>query len=227
VRPKRSSQLTIDADGGLLRLQACFDPDLVERLKRLPGRRYIAERAEWVLPARRDGLVALARLVIELDGRVELSERAQRRLDRYGPGRLDLCEGEFELSIAPRPERLARIRAIPERRFVAERRAWRVPPTRAGALALIALVDAGELVATPAAASLLPQLAATRSVSDAEGGYEPAGGPGEGRASPNPHWRHVTRGPIFRANAHEWVEGIGWCVRVRVDPGRRGRARGT
>jgi hypothetical protein len=225
VRPKRSTKLTIDADGGLLRLQACFDPDLVERLRRLPGRRYIAERAEWVLPARRDGLVAVARLVIELDGQVELSECAQRRLDRYGPGRLELCEGEFELYVAPRPGRLARIRAIPERRYVAERRVWRVPPTRAGALALIALLDNGELVATPAAASLLPRLAAARPVQDAEGRCEPAVGPGEGRASPSPHWRHVTRGPIFRANAHEWVEGIGWCVRIRVDAERRRTAR--
>jgi hypothetical protein len=225
VRPKRSTQLTIDADGGLLRLRAQFDPDLVERLKRLPGRRYVAQRGEWVLPARRDGLVAVARLVIELDGRVELSERARRRLDRNGPGRLDLCEGQFELSIAPRPGRLAQIRAIPERRYVAERRLWRVPPTRAGALALIALVDDGELVETQTAASLLPRLAATRPVQDAEGTYEPAAGPGEGRASPSPHWRHVTRGPIFRANAHEWVEGIGWCVRVRVDPERRRNVR--
>jgi hypothetical protein len=40
-----------------------------------------------------------------------------------------------------------------------------------------------------------------------------------------PHWRHVTRGHIFRANPHrhEWVEGIGWCVRVRVDPERPDR----
>jgi hypothetical protein len=227
VRPTRSTQLTIDADGGLVRLRAHCDPDLVERLKRLPGRRYIAERAEWVLPARRDGLVAIARLVIELDGQVELSERARRRLDRYGPGRLELCEGEFELCIAPRPGRLARIRAIPERRYVAERRVWRVPPTRAGALALIPLLEDGELVATPAAASLLPRLAATRPVPNAEAAYEPAAGPAEGRASPSPHWRHVTRGPVFRANAHEWVEGIGWCVRVRVDPRRRGTARGT
>lgn len=43
-----------------------------------------------------------------------------------------------------------------------------------------------------------------------------------GRASPTPHWRHVTRGPIFAANPkrREWVDGVGWCVRVRVDPTR-------
>ena len=217
--------LGVDIDGGLVRLRTRYDPQLVERLRRLPGRRFIAERGEWVLPARREGLAALAGLLAELGDQAELSERARQRLERQGPGRIEVREGEFELSVRPRPRLVERIRALPERRYRGERRRWRIAPTRAGALALLALVDDGELVAAPARLSRLRRLAA---------GHAAAGGPerglaadvaGAGRASPRPHWRNVTRGPIFRANPHrhEWVEGIGWCVRVRIDPERPDR----
>jgi hypothetical protein len=214
--------LAVDVDGGMVRLRTRYEPQLVERLGRLPGRRFVAERGEWVLPARREGLLALARLVVELGGQAELSDRARRRLERHGPGRIDLRGGEFELSVRPRPGRLERIRAVPERRYLPEQRRWLVPPTRAGALALLALVDDGELVAAPAALARLRQLASNR---------EPGGDrvrddvdeSAASRASPSAHWRHVTRGPIFSANPHrhEWVDAIGWCVRVRVDPERR------
>jgi hypothetical protein len=166
--------LGVDIDGGLVRLRTCYDPQLVERLRRLPGRRFIAERGEWVLPARRAGLAALAGLLVELGGQAELSERARRRLERQGPGRIEVREGEFELSVRPRPELVERIRALPERRYRAERRGWRVAPTRAGALALLALVEDGELVATPATLSRLRRLAA---------GQAAAGGPERGRAA--------------------------------------------
>jgi hypothetical protein len=216
--------LGVDIDGGLVRLRSRYDPQLVERLKRLPGGRFIAERGEWVLPARREGLIALACLLAELGGQGQLSERAQRRLDRHGPGRIELRGGEFELSVRPHPGRLARIKAVPERRYLPERRRWRVPPTRAGALALLAMVEDGELVAPPGALARLAQLAGsavTGGGSGGEGDSERA----PRRASPSPHWRHVTRGPIFRANPErrEWVDGIGWCVRLRVDPEQPGR----
>jgi hypothetical protein len=214
--------LAVDIDGGLVRLRTRYQQRLVEQIKRLPGRRFIAEHAEWVLPARRDGLLAVARLVIELGGQAELSDRARRRLERHGPGRIDLHGAEFELSVRPRPDRLERIRAVPERRYLPERRRWLVPPTRAGALALLALVDDGELVGAPATLARLRQLAGNRAAAG-----EPVGDDADesaaSRASPSPHWRHVSRGPIFSANPHrhEWVDGIGWCVRVRVDPERR------
>jgi hypothetical protein len=217
--------LGVDIDGGLVRLRTRYDPQLVERLRRLPGRRFIAERGEWVLPARREGLAALAGLLAELGGQAELSERARRRLERHGPGRIEVRDGEFELSVRPRPRLVERIRALPERRYQGKRRRWRIAPTRAGALALLALVNDGELVAAPATLSRLRWLAAGKA---AVGGRErgrAADEAGVSRASPAPHWRHVTRGPIFRANPHrhEWVEGIGWCVRVRVDPERPDR----
>jgi hypothetical protein len=214
--------LEVDMDGGLVRLRTRYDPRLVERLRRLPGRRFNAERGEWVLPARREGLAALAGLLAELGGQAQLTERARRRLDRHGPGRVELRDDEFELSMRPRRQRLERIKAVPERRYLPERRRWRVAPTRAGALALLALVDDGELVGAPAALTRLRQLAAGRAGGgEAEGG--PAGDAAEtSRKSPIKHWRHITRGPIFHANPHrhEWVDGIGWCVRVRVDPKR-------
>jgi hypothetical protein len=219
-RPARL--LEVDIDGGLVRLRTRYDPQLVERLRRLPGRRFVAERSEWVLPARREALVALAQLLAELGGQAELSERARRRLERHGPGRIEVREGEFELSVRPRPHLVERIRAVPERRYWAERRCWRVAPTRAGALALLGLVDDGELVAAPATLGSLRQLAASRAAAVGPEGGPAAAEARANRASPSPHWRHVTRGPVFRANPHrhEWVEGIGWCVRVRVDPKR-------
>ena len=152
--------LGVDIDGGLVRLRTRYDPQLVERLRRLPGRRFIAERGEWVLPARREGLAALAGLLAELGGQAELSERARRRLERHGPGRIEVRDGEFELSVRPRPRLVERIRALPERRYRGERRRWRIAPTRAGALALLALVGDGELVAAPATLSRLRWLAA-------------------------------------------------------------------
>jgi hypothetical protein len=224
-RPETSQAqplLAVDVDGGTVHLRTRYEPQLVERLRCLPGRRFIAERGEWVLPARREGLLALARLVVELGGQAELSDRARRRLERHGPGRIDLHGGEFELSVRPRPGRLERIRAVPERRYLPDQRRWRVAPTRAGALALLALVDDGELVAAPAALARLRQLASNREPrGDAVG--DDVGESAARRASPTPHWRHLTRGPIFSANPdrHEWVDGIGWCVRVRVDPERR------
>jgi hypothetical protein len=214
--------LAVDVDGGMVRLRTRYEPQLVEQLSCLPGRRFVAKRGEWVLPARRDGLLAIAWLVVELGGQAQLSDRARRRLERHGPGRIDLHGGEFELRVRPRPGRLERIRAVPERRYLPERRRWRVAPTRAGALALLAVVDDGELVAAPAALARLRELASNREPrSDAVG--DDVGEFAASRASPRPHWRHLTRGPIFSANPdrHEWMDGIGWCVRVRVDPERR------
>ncbi len=54
--------LDVDVDGALVRLRARYDPELVGEIKRLPGRRYVAQRTEWVMPARREALVALAGL---------------------------------------------------------------------------------------------------------------------------------------------------------------------
>jgi hypothetical protein len=112
------------------------------------------------------------------------------------------------------------VRALPERRYRSERRRWWVPPTRAGALALLARIAVGELLADSATAARLERLGTGRGEQLSAPAPEPPDDERK-RLSPIPHWRHVTRGPIFDANPHEWVEGIGWCVRIRVDPSRK------
>jgi hypothetical protein len=67
----------------------------------------------------------------------------------------------------------------------------------------------------------LERLAAAASKPPGTPRTEPAGS--RWRSSPKAHWRHVTRGAIFDANPRrrEWIAGVGWCVRIRVDPRRR------
>jgi hypothetical protein len=223
-------RLRVDVDGGLVRLRGDYHPELVKQIRALPGRRFIRERSEWVLPARREALADVAALVERLGEDARLSGRARQRLERARPGRIESRAGQFELSFAFNPRRLARVRSIPERRYLPERRSWTVAPTRAGALALLALLEDAEFTAQPELAARLARLAAERAPSSS-GNEGPSGdraATAEQRSSPGPHWRHVTRGAIFEANPQrqEWVEGIGWCVRVRVDPERpRGRKR--
>ncbi|MGI8511930.1 MAG: hypothetical protein ACR2NH_04805, partial [Solirubrobacteraceae bacterium] len=148
-----------------------------------------------------------------------LTDAARRRLDRGGPGLIERRDGQFELSFAPHARRLERVRALPDRSYEPQSRRWRVAPTRAGALQLLALIAAREFVADRATAAELRRLAApTGAARPSDNG----GAESSGRASPIAHWRHVRAGPVFERNTHrhEWVEGIGWCVRVRVDPSR-------
>ena len=146
ARAAVQAPLEVDIEGGLVRLRAPYDPALVEQIRTLPGRRYDRERSEWVLPARRAALAELAGLLERLGEHAQPSARARRRLLRDGPGRIELGDGgALELSFAPTKRRLEAVRALPERRYLAELRRWRVAPTRAGALALLELVAADEL----------------------------------------------------------------------------------
>jgi hypothetical protein len=215
-------RLLVDLDGGLVHLRADYDPRLVALMRKLPDRHYVAERAEWIMPARRTALAELCELIERPELEVTLSERARRRLERHGPGRLTLDNGELRLAFPYNPRRLKRVRAIPERRFDPDSKSWIVPATRAGALELLRLLDEGEFRTEVAVRRRLEALAAGQ-----EGGRErqPSDDGGPSRESPIPHWRHVTRGAIFDANPQrqEWVDGVGWCVRIRVDPARRRR----
>jgi hypothetical protein len=214
-------RLLVDLDGGLVHLRADYDPRLVALMRRLPDRHYVAERAEWIMPARRPALAELCELIKRPELDVTLSERARRRLERHGPGRLTLDKGELRLVFPYNPRRLKRVRAIPERRFDPDSKSWIVPPTRAGALELLRLLDEGEFRTEVAVSRRLEALAAGQ-----EGGRErQPSDDGPSRESPIPHWRHVTRGAIFDANPQrqEWVDGVGWCVCIRVDPARRRR----
>lgn len=212
----------IDIDGGLVRISARYDPALIDRIKRLPGRRFIRERAEWIVPATRAALRQVCQFAEELGDAARLSERAAKRLRRVRPPQIvSARKGGFKLLFSYRADLLERARALPERRYDPSSRTWTVPATRAGALALIALLEEGQFSASPRVHDRLKRLASVESLSARNDGpardsYRAS------RSSPIPHWRHVRRGPVFERNPdrHEWVEGVGWCVRIRVDPAR-------
>lgn len=216
--PEGSPWLAVDTEGAMARLRVeRYDEGLIEQIRALPDRRFLRERREWVLPARRAALAQVAELVENLGERAQVSRRARRRLDRARPGRIEQRKGAFMLTFFPQPRRLQQVRALPERRYLPDRRAWTVPATRAGALVLLDLLTDGEFTATDAVAARLAQIASTRRGTNGPVDVENPDAVSS-RASPTPHWRHYTRGPIYRANPQrrEQIAGIGWCVRVRV-----------
>lgn len=222
--------ISIDVDGGLVRLRVeRYREELVDQIRELPGRRFIRERGEWAVPARRRALSDIATLVEDLGAGAHVTAEARRRLDRICPGRVGYRGEAFILTFPPRPSLLERVRALPERRYVRGARCWTVSPNRAAALALLALLEEGDFAAAPPVRARLRRLATGRApaeISAAQKGEQPVRAT---RAPARAHWRHVTRGPIFEANAEEreYVAGIGWCVRVRVDPASGvGRQRG-
>lgn len=221
-RRTRPPRLEIDIDGGLVRLRPEYEPRLISLVRKLPDRRYSSAHREWTMPARRAGLAELCDLVESSGIDARLTERARRRLEHQGPGRITFEDGDFRLAFSYSPRRLERIRRIPERRFDPTSKTWAVAATRAGAPALLALLAEHEFRAEPSVRARLKRLATERADAPRPRpvGRE-AGAPS--RRSPVPHWRHVTRGRVFDANRHrqEWIDGIGWCVRIRVDPARQ------
>ncbi len=220
--------LLIDADKALLRLAAePYDETVVELIRTLPQRRYRPESHDWCIPARREHLRAVCGVIAELEERginVEISRAADARLTRVDTGRAVLRDGVIQITGPYSQRRLPALRALPERRFDAERKIWTVPLTRAGALAILALADqTDELVITQRARRAL-QRSATASPPTDRAARADAPSPGRApRRSPVAHWRHYTAGPVydnpFRQRLN--VPGIGLCVRVRVDPSSR------
>ena len=161
-------------------------------------------------------------VIAELEERgndVDITEPAAARLSRLDVGRGVLRRGAIEIAGPYSERRLPALRALPERRFDAERRIWTVPLTRAGALAILALADeTDELVITQRARHAL-QRSATASPPRKRVARDPTALEVT-RRSPVPHWRHYTAGAVFdnpirpRVN----IPGIGWCVRIRVNP---------
>lgn len=217
--------LRIDLEGSLVRLRCAYDPGLIAEVRALPGRRYLAEAHEWVAPARREVLARLVALSERLGERAELTPRARSRLERARPGRIDRDGDGFSVRFGYSRGRLQLVRAVSERSWDPASRSWRVPATRAGALDLLDLLESGEFTAVPSVRAALEPLAAAQP-RDRDAHPRDAAR-GQLRSSPTAHWRHVTRGPIFNANPqrHQWIDGVGWCVRIRVDPERR-RAKG-
>lgn len=217
--------LRVDAHHGLLLLAAApYDDAIVDWIRTLPERHYRPRAQAWCVPARREQLRHVSALIGELEERdvaVDVSDSASARLARADVGRVILRGDAVEISGPYNPRRLPALRALPERRFDATRRTWIVPLTRAGALAILDLVDRTDKLVTTPRAQLALQRSATRTESKSHamrGPVPPA--IGSKRRSPIAHWRHYTRGPIFENPAREkiHVPGVGLCVRVRVDP---------
>ena len=81
--PSTEGPIKVRIEGGLVRLRcARYDRELVDEIRSLPQRRFIRERREWMLPARRDNLAALAGLFERLGDRVQIDARYRRRVDR-------------------------------------------------------------------------------------------------------------------------------------------------
>lgn len=219
--------LLIDADKGLLQLAAePYDEAIVDWIRSLPQRRYRRQTHDWCIPARREHLQRVCSVIAELEERgiaVEISEPAAARLARVDIGRAILRGSAIEIEGSYSERRLPALRALPERRFDAERKLWKIPLTRAGALAILALgEDTDELVMTQRARRALQRAArasppAKRNTRDANAPVEPPT-----RPSPVAHWRHYTAGAVFDNPARPRINvpGIGWCVRIRVNPDR-------
>ncbi len=220
--------LLIDGNKGLLQLAAePYDETIVQWIRTVPQRRYRRQSYDWCIPARREHLLTVCSVIAELEERgiaVEISEAAAARLARVDTGRAILRGGAIEIAGPYSERRLPALRALPERRFDAERKLWTVPLTRAGALAILALADeTDELVTTQRARDALARAAMPASSSGRPELSDT--GPGPARRSPIAHWRHYSSGPVFDNPAREriHVPGHGICVRVRVNPsgGRR------
>lgn len=219
--------LRVDVDKGLVLLAAApYDETIVDWIRTLPERRYRHESQDWIVPARREHLRTLCSFIGELEERgiaVKISDDAGTRMARVDVGRAMLRDGVIEI-VGPYSERrLPSLRTLPERRFDSERKIWTIPLTRAGAIAILTLADdCDELVITQQARRALQRSATAtspgrRTSRDVDALPEPA------RRSPIAHWRHYTAGPVFDNPAHRRLDvpGVGVCVRIRVDPGRR------
>ena len=202
--------LLIDANKGLLQLAAePYDETIVQWIRTVPQRRYRRQSHDWCIPARREHLLTVCSVIAELEERgiaVEISEAAAARLARVDTGRAILRGGAIEIAGPYSERRLPALRALPERRFDAERKLWTVPLTRAGALAILALADdTDELVMTQRARRALQRSATAspsvkRNARDADAPVEPTKAIA-GSALAAPHPRRRIRQP--RPAAHQ------------------------
>ena len=223
--PALLMSLVIHANGGFLQLAAePYDETVVHWIRTVPQRRYSPQTHDWCIPARREHLQRVCSVIAELEERgiaVEISKAAAARLAEWTPD-APCCAQRIEIAGSYSERRLPALRALPERRFDAERKLWTIPLTRAGALAILALADdTDELVMTQRARRALHRSATAsppvkRNARDADAPVEPT------RRSPVAHWRHYTAGAVFDNPARPRINvpGIGWCVRIRVNPGR-------
>lgn len=216
--------LRVDTRRGLVLLTVDpYDASVVDAIRELPERRYRHRSREWCVPATREHLRAVNTTLAELEERgiaIEMTKDANARFARAGIGRAIVRDNAIEISGPYSRRRLPALRSLPERRYDPDRRRWTIPLTRAGALAILALIDDGqELVATSRARRVVQQATmptAGTPPPDRDAARTPT------RRSPIPHWRHYTAGPVFEnpRRARIYVSSIGLCVRIRVNPAR-------
>lgn len=120
--------MRIDANEGLLQLAAVpYDETIIDWIRTLPQRHYRPETQDWSIPARREHLRAVCGVIAELEERaiaVDISETARARLTRADVGRAILRGDNIEIAGPYSERRLPALRALPERRFDAERTIW-------------------------------------------------------------------------------------------------------
>lgn len=217
--------LRVRADGGSLLLTAPYDEGLRELIKSLPTRRWRPASKDWSVPARRADLRAIVDLVGQVEERaitVDLDPTVRARLRPLGLTRVLLRGDEVEIVGPYDKDRLQAQRQLPESRYDKERTSWLVPLTRAGAIALLALVDDEHYVVTQKARDALERTADPRMASAVGGPRRDSAEPGG--ASPRAHWRFVTRGAMFNSPHARRVKRTDsngrerWGVYVRVDP---------
>ena len=212
--------LRVDSRHGLVLLTVDpYDASVVDAIRGLPERRYRHRSREWCIPATREHLRAVNTTLAELEERgitIELTKDANARFARAGIGRAIVRGNAIEISGPYSRRRLPALRSLPERRYDVTRRRWVIALTRAGALAILALIDDyHELVATSRARCALQRTAAS-AMTESRRARGVRSTPT--RRSPRPHWRHYTTGPVFENpdRPRLYVQGIGWCVRIRV-----------
>lgn len=217
-----TADVSLTFSDGLLKIRCDYDELYVDGLRSLPGARYEPKDRTWRLRAGRENLTAVAVWLHELGSTVVVAcdPEAQRRLERCTPAWLIARQVGIVVSGPYNAMRVRLLRMVPEAVYEPRKRCWVVAVTRASAAALLETLNRGgwRFEADGRTRRVLERVR--------EGSpYDPLridrarAGP-ERRRSPVPHWRHYVRGAVFDANRErrEFVEGIGWCVRVRVDP---------
>lgn len=215
-------QLTLAFADGLVEIRSDYHELVVDGMRSLPGAHYDADDRVWRLRAAREALTAVAVWLREAGDTINVrcDREARRRLDNCSPAWVTACREGIIVAGPYNAPRVRLLRAVPEAVYEPRRQRWVVAVTRASAAALLHAIDVGgwRFEADARTRRLLELVR--------EGApYEPLRldrGPAEPgrRRSPVPHWRHYLRGAVFEANRdrREFVDGIGWCVRVRVDP---------
>ena len=216
------SRVSLAFSDGLLEIRCDSDELHVDGLRSLPGGRNDPQDRTWRLRASRENLTAVAVWLHELGGTVVVKgdSEAQRRLKRSTPAWISAREVGIVVSGPYNAVRVRLLRKVPEAVYEPPQRCWVVAVTRASGAALLeALNRGGWRFETDDRTRRLLERVREGSPYDPLRIDRPPVEPGC-RRSPVAHWRHHLRGAVFKANRErrEFVEGIGWCVRVRVDP---------